>query len=215
MYSIFLSRSLLFLLQTAAAIFPLLLSPHWTDTRIININFISSFCVFFSFNLLTGLHTSTYFSFSVCACYILSRFSGQDRAGFDLYHHSRTRLDLCNFYGPSVRISARYKTPNSPFSSRSLWRHSLTLSSANLLLRETSIFKSPEKNQPLITSCAKRQQIYAFYFFFLTAAALNFTDYSARGLTPSLSSLFPLNCALPRAHTNLVSALTSSHSFSR
>lgn len=78
------------------------------------------FLRFFSFNLLTGLRTSTYFSFSVCACYILSRFSGQDRAGFDLYHHSRTRLDLCNFYGPSVRISARYKTPNSPFSSRSL-----------------------------------------------------------------------------------------------
>lgn len=120
MYSIFLSRSLLFLHQTAAAILPLLLSPHWTDTRIININFISSFCVFFSFNLLTGLRTSTYFSFSVCACYILSRFSGQDRPGFDLYHHSRTRLDLCYFYGPSVRISARYKTPNSPFSSRSL-----------------------------------------------------------------------------------------------
>lgn len=102
-----------------------------------------------------------------------------------------------------------------PFLPVPLWRHSLTLSSANLLLRETSIFKSPEKNQPLITSCAKRQQIYAFYFFFFTAAALNFTDYSARGLTPSLSSLFPLNCALPRAHTNLVSALTSSHSFSR
>lgn len=39
------------------------------------------------------------------------------RAGFDLYHHSD--LDLCNFYGPSVRISARYKTPN-PLCSSSL-----------------------------------------------------------------------------------------------
>lgn len=74
---------------------------------VININFISSFCAFFPscFNIfLTGHLLLLVRSFLI-------------RAGFDLYHHSD--LDLCNFYGPSVRISARYKTPN-PLCSSSL-----------------------------------------------------------------------------------------------
>lgn len=151
--------------NAASAILPLLLFSLtvWTDTRIININFISSFCVFFPSISLQGFAQALTSPFP-CACYILSRcFSGQNRPGFDLYHHSRTRLDLCNFYGPSVRISARYKTPNSPFflpfPVETLTHAFITESSCS----RTSIAESPEKNQPLITSCAKRQQISALF----------------------------------------------------
>lgn len=68
---------------------------------VININFISSFCAFFSLPSIFSLQ-GTYFSL------LDPSFFGQDL----IYTITRTRLDLCNFYGRSVRISARYKTPN-------------------------------------------------------------------------------------------------------
>lgn len=91
-----------------SSLFPSVASLLWT--LVININFISSLAVFFPYvtHYLThcwtasGTYASLLFFF---ACYPF--FSGLRR--FDLYHHSRTRLDLCNFYGPSVRISARTK----------------------------------------------------------------------------------------------------------
>lgn len=84
---------------------------------VININFISSFCAFFSLPSIFSLQ-GTYFSL------LDPSFFGQDL----IYTITRTRLDLCNFYGRSVRISARYKTPNPLCSSSPFYLLTFSLS---------------------------------------------------------------------------------------
>uniref|UniRef100_A0A8D8EVD5 (northern house mosquito) hypothetical protein n=1 Tax=Culex pipiens TaxID=7175 RepID=A0A8D8EVD5_CULPI len=82
----------------------------WTDTRRNKYQFYILFLLIFSFNLPKHL----------LLLFLLVRYPyvfGQGQNLIYIITLSRTRLDLCNFYGPSVRISARYKTPNPPCSS--------------------------------------------------------------------------------------------------
>lgn len=97
-----------------------------------------------------------------------------------IYIITRTCLDLCNFYGPSVRISARYKTPNPlcfsslllPFIfSRSLCFFSPKISLLRLAHSLITSLASPIfrrlPNQTLITGCAQTLIYSQFRSFFL------------------------------------------------
>lgn len=136
---------------------------------VININFISSFCAFFPLASIFSL-LGTYFSLLDPSLF------GQDL----IYIITRTCLDLCNFYGPSVRISARYKTPNPlcfsslllPFIfSRSLCFFSPKISLLRLAHSLITSLASPIfrrlPNQTLITGCAQTLIYSQFRSFFL------------------------------------------------
>lgn len=138
-----------------------------------------------------------------------------------IYIITRTRLDLCNFYGPSVRISARYKTPNPLCSSSlllpSIFSRSLCFFSPKIsLLRlahslitslASPIFRRLP-NQTLITGCAQTLIYSQFYSFYLTVHSISLITPAA---TPrysfiifsyallAISSLFTCLCRLFRA----------------
>lgn len=88
-----------------------------TDSRRNKYKFYILFLRVFSLPSIFSLQ-GTYFSL------LDPSFFGQDL----IYTITRTRLDLCNFYGRSVRISARYKTPNPPCSSSPFYLLTFSLS---------------------------------------------------------------------------------------
>lgn len=126
-----------------------------TDSRRNKYKFYIIFLRVFSLPSIFSLQ-GTYFSL------LDPSFFGQDL----IYTITRTRLDLCNFYGRSVRISARYKTPN-PLCSSSpfyLLTFSLCFVSPKISLVEDSLTHhftllrsifAGLPNQTLITSCER------------------------------------------------------------
>lgn len=99
-----------------------------------------------------------------------------------IYIITRTCLDLCNFYGPSVRISARYKTPN-PLCS--------TFSSSPLYLLAFSLFLLPKNITPETRS-------FTHHFTRLADLPEASKSNSNHWLRANLD-LFPISLFLPRS----------------